>query len=190
MVKHYHPMKKPIFYILFLFQLIACKTDMAVAPTLVYQVPAEIEVYVDKFIEEAKIRGIDIKKENLLAEFFTVSQGDICGQCSQATNNPDKSQKKITIVKNTICWTSAKIQSRETLVFHELGHCWLGRMAHKDSFLPNGVAASIMSTRNDNPYSPCEYDITGNGDCDKTARRKYYIDELFDEKTSTPTWGK
>ncbi len=183
-------MKNPLLYILLTLQIIACKTDTAVAPTIMYQVPKEIEVYVDKFIEEAKIRGLEIKKENLLAEFGTASQGDACGQCLQATNNPDKAQKKITIVKNSICWTSAKELNRETLIFHELGHCWLGRIAHKDNLLPNGAVASIMTTRNDNPYSPCEYDITGNGDCDKTARRKYYIDELFDEKTPTPTWAK
>jgi Putative phage metallopeptidase len=183
-------MKKIILYILLICQIVSCKTDIEVAPTLVYQVPQEVESYVDKFIEEAKMRGLEFKKQNLILEFSTTLPQDVCGQCSQVLENPTKYQRKIKIANNSRCWTSAKVQSRETLIFHELGHCLLGRIKHKDDYLPNGAPTSIMNSQNENPYSPCDYDISGNGDCDKTYRRKYYIDELFDEKTPVPIWGK
>jgi hypothetical protein len=182
-------MKNPLLYILLVCQIIACKTDVAVAPTI-YQVSKEIEVYVDKFIEEAKIRGREFKKENLLAEFGTIDKVGVCGQCSQANANADKFQKKITIVKNNNCWTTASEESKEALIFHELGHCWLGRIPHNDNVFPNGSPVSIMNSSNENPYGICQYDISNNGECDKRPRRKYYIDELFDEKTALPVWGK
>ena len=176
-------MKKCLLVFCFLWQVLACKKDTNLSANLVYQVPTEAEVYVNKFIEEASLRGFTFKKENLIVEFTTNAQNDICGQCSQAAKNADKSQKKITLVKDKSCWTNATEQTKEALVFHELGHCWLGRVSHKDSVFPNDAPVSIMNSRNDGPYSVCVYDISGNGDCNKLARRKYYIDELFNEKT-------
>lgn len=182
-------MKKYLIFLCLTFQFLACKKD-STKPSIIYQVPEEIEVYINSFIDEANNRGFSFKKENLIVEFTTVAQNDICGLCSQAQKNPAQSQRKITITKNESCWKNATEQTKEALVFHELGHCWLGRLTHKDDLLPNGSPASMMSSRNDSPYSVCVYDIGGNGDCNKLLRRKYYIDELFNEKTEVPSWAK
>ena len=174
-------MKKylPIFFIIIFF---ACKQP---AEPTVYQVDKNLEIYLDKFLEEAKIRGVNITTENLILKFGTTTE-QICGRCVKAKND---GQRTVTIIDNLNCWQQAPYENREALVFHELAHCLLGRI-HRDDFLPNGIEASIMNSRGNGFYEPCIYDITGNNKCNKTGRRTYYIDELFNEKTNIPDWGK
>ncbi len=82
-------------------------------------------------------------------------------------------------------------EAREELVFHELGHCLLGRTAHRTSRLPNGEYASVMNGKESGLYSSCVYDIGGaNNGCDDRYKRTYYLDELFDENTPAPDWAK
>jgi hypothetical protein len=78
---------------------------------------------------------------------------------------------------------------RKTRASMGLGHCLLNRMVHREDKLPNGDFASIMNRAEKGLYEVCVYDI-GGGDCDKTYRREYYINELFDETTPIPDWGK
>lgn len=174
-------MKKyiPLFFIIISF---SCKES--VEPT-VYQVDKGLQVYLDKFMEEAKKRGINVTSENLILKFGSTTE-QICGRCVKAKN---EGQRTVTIIDNLTCWQQAPYENREALVFHELGHCLLGRV-HRDDLLPNGIESSIMNSKGNGFYEPCVYDITGNGSCDKTYRRSYYIDELFDEKTIVPVWGK
>jgi hypothetical protein len=56
------------------------------------------------------------------------------------------------------------------VVFHELGHCYLGR-GHSEETHPNGVCKSIMRS--------------GNGGCFdnyNSTTREAYLDELFSGK--------
>jgi hypothetical protein len=46
-----------------------------------------------------------------------------------------------------------------------------------------------MNPDNVETYSTCRYPLGGDV-CDKRSRRQYYIDELFNENTPTPVWGK
>jgi hypothetical protein len=180
---------KNLIKITLLLSLLACEKTSA---PLVYQADPAIEVYIDRFIEEAAIRGITIKKENLIAEFTSERTNEVCGQCLTATKNIDKNQRKITISNGAICWSAAPTENREALVFHELGHCLLGR-SHRNDLFANNAPASIMFVNNVGPYQPCQYSLGGNSngsDCNFTSRRKYYIDELFNEKTPSPTWAK
>ena len=171
-------------YLPFLFIIISFSCKQSVEPT-VYQVDKGLEVYLSKFTEEANQRGINITTENLILKFGTTTE-QICGRCVKAKND---GQRTVTIIDNLNCWQQAPYENREALVFHELAHCLLGRI-HRDDFLPNGIEASIMNSRGNGFYEPCIYDITGNNKCNKTGRRTYYIDELFNEKTNIPDWGK
>lgn len=171
-------------YLPFFFIIISFACQQSVEPT-VYQIDKGLEVYLDKFMEEAKKRRINITTENLILKFGTTSE-QICGRCVKVKND---GQRTVTIIDNLNCWQQAPYENREALVFHELAHCLLGRM-HRDDFLPKGIEASIMNSKGNGFYEPCIYDITGNNNCDKTGRRSYYIDELFDDKTSVPDWGK
>jgi hypothetical protein len=159
---------------------------------LLYQVDPTIEVYINKFVEEAALRGITIKKENLIAEFTAERTNEVCGQCLTSKKNIEKNQRKITINNSSLCWGTAPNENKEALVFHELGHCLLNR-PHKDDLFANSAPASIMFSNNVGPYQPCQYSLGGsnNGaDCNFTARRKYYIDELFNPNTPAPAWAK
>jgi hypothetical protein len=170
-----------------IFMLIFACQKQSVVPAI-YKVDKDLEVYVKSFIDEAKKRGIEIKAENLIME-FGVASSEICGQFTQAASN---GQRTIVIRNESSCWKNAPNENREALVFHELGHGLLGRL-HRDDLLLNGAVASIMNSQSSGAYEPCGYDISGDNNgsnCNKTSRRSYYIDELFDAKTAIPPWGK
>ncbi|MEP7320203.1 MAG: hypothetical protein ABI921_15710 [Panacibacter sp.] len=94
-------------------------------------------------------------------------------------------QKIISINPRIKCWQNSL--QLETLIFHEMGHCMLGR-EHDTNLMPRGYAKSIMYPNDITLYSPCVYPI---GDsCNQLYRRAYYVDELFDTSTPLPDWGK
>ena len=166
----------------------SCQKEEVSTPPI-YKIDPAVSIYVDRFVLEAKSRGIDVKLENLIIEFKAAKLLENCGECLLTPGDLTK-QRKITInTGDDFCWKNESDASREALLFHELGHCLLSRIAHKDNLLPNGSPASIMNTLNDGPYSVCLYQI-GTDACDKRARRAYYLDELFEPKTPTPSWGK
>lgn len=182
-------MKKPRLTALFLWGsllliLSACRQKEQLP---VYQVPAEVEPYVQAFLSEARTRGKDIKITNLIVVFAERDTTGLCGVCRQVVGDPVH-QKRISIYRD--CWTGATDQARETLVFHELGHCVLDRLSHKNNRLPNGDFASLMNTSETGVYERCIYDLDGQATCDKRFKRSYYIDELFDENTPVPDWAK
>lgn len=170
---------------LFILLIFAFSCEESEPKPTIYSIDDELLPYLETFLAEANSRGVQFEAENLIMEFGTASE-ELCGQ---STNPKNGRQRKITIVKNSFCWLDAPAQSREALVFHELGHCLLVR-DHLEDKLPNGATASIMHSENDGPYSPCIYDLGGNNNCDKTPRRSYYIDELFDPSTPIPDWGE
>jgi hypothetical protein len=174
-------MKKLLILSLLIFVL-SCQKQ-SIEPT-VYQIDKDLQPYLTTFTEEAKKRGIEIKPENLIMKFDS-SSASLCGKY---TKQPLDGQRIIIIKKDFLCWKGFSNQNKEALVFHELGHCFLDRV-HRDDLLPNGADASLMNSNSFGPYQPCIYAIDNN-DCDRTSRRNYYIDELFNEKTSVPSWAK
>ena len=76
----------------------------------------------------------------------------------------------------------------EVLIFHELGHCVLGRL-HQNDYLPNGDPKSLMIQNELDQYA-CVYDLSGDNDCNNLFKREYYLDELFDPTTPTPDWAQ
>lgn len=149
---------------------------------LKYSIDNELMPYLETFLTEASNRGLSLEVENLIMEFGQPG-AEICGEYQLSSAG----QRRIIIAKNAACWLDAPTQNREALVFHELGHCLLQR-THRDDKFNSGDPASIMHSQNDGPYSPCIYDIGGDNDCNKTSRRGYYIDELFDPMTAVPDW--
>lgn len=168
--------------IVLLALVLSCDESRLVPTT--YRIDNELLPYVEVFFAEAISRGVEVRKENLILEFGAATD-EICGQCYDPKNG---GQRTIIILHNASCWQDASTQNREALVFHELGHCLLGRN-HRDDKLPNDAPASIMHSQNSGPYSPCIYDLGGDDSCNKTGRRNYYIDELFDPITPIPDWA-
>lgn len=158
------------------------------APEPVYQVPAEVAPYVERFTAEARLRGKEIAIRNLIVTFGPTRDDDVCGTCLPGSRDPD-GQVRIVLSNVPYCWKELSAEAREELVFHELGHCVLGRLTHRTDRLPNGDYASLMHGSSTGLYDVCVYDIGGD-DCDKRYRRRYYLDELFDENTPPPDWAK
>ncbi|MBK8444937.1 MAG: hypothetical protein IPL35_16680 [Sphingobacteriales bacterium] len=149
----------------------SCKKDHE----KVYEVPAIIQPYVDDFKAEAAARGINLVVDDLIVEFREnlESQGnEAAGLCHFGTKNSSPFVELDTTSNN---WT-AGANSRELLVFHELGHCLLNRQ-HKEDLLPNGQYASLMKAGGDILYADFS-----------NYKRDYYLDELFHENTPTPDW--
>ena len=159
------------------------------APEPVYQVPGEVEPYIQQFITEARLRGKEMAITNLVVTFGPTVSSDVCGACLPGSADPN-GQVRIVLSNDPYCWQELTPEDREELVFHELGHCVLGRIAHRNDRLPNGDYASLMNGIGTGLYTRCVYDIGGGNDCDRRYRRQYYLDELFDENMPPPDWGK
>jgi hypothetical protein len=160
------------YYLLFLISALififnGCKQNSDPAPT-----PAEIQddfkIYVDRFITEGSLRG---KKVDLSG--YKVSYGDTlkyyCGYSSY--------DKKQVIIKSD-CWKNVSDLDKEILMFHELGHAYLGRI-HNNVLLDNGDYKTMMFNGN-------QFGLYSENTPEK---RKYYLDELFNSSTISPTWA-
>ncbi|MFD2935864.1 hypothetical protein [Spirosoma flavum] len=169
--------------LLILTGLTGCQSSSQPEP-IQYSVPAEAEPYVQSFRDEAKKHNSTVSTANLVVTYGATQSEDVCGQCLlQSGKTPH-----ITLSTDSFCWQQASQYERECLVFHELGHCLLGR-THKTDKFPNGAFVSLMNPDNVSVYATCRYPIGGDV-CDKRTRRDYYIDELFVASTPTPDWGK
>ena len=149
----------------------------------IYSVPWEFEPIVKRFITEAKARGKNISIDNLIIKLDASVASIYCANSNVITSQNDV--QKIILINPQMCWQNDT--QLEALIFHELGHCILGRQ-HDNSLMPKGDPKSIMYPDNITLYSPCVYSI-GNP-CDLTYRRPYYIDELFNPGTAVPDWAK
>jgi len=176
-------MRSVLVLIACLLTAVACqKNDPSPPPR--YEVDASLEPYVRRFVEEARTRGKAVEATNLVVRFDTLFTTEVCGECRFAPGEPPT----VRLNPKGFCWKTATEEAREGLVFHELGHCLLKRL-HKNALLPNGLYASLMNAEDTGVYAPCVYPIGGDV-CDKRPRRPYYLDELFDEKTPVPGWGR
>lgn len=153
-----------------------------------YKVDSDLKPYLNKFLEEAKLKGKTFDTTNLIMKFGKATL-ETCGECMIA--NKGKGQRTIIIdTTERLCWKGSVSQNRESLVFHELGHCLLNR-SHRNDLLPvlnKDAPASIMNVTPLGLYEPCVYQLGDPKDCDKRYRRVYYISELFDSKTPIPNW--
>lgn len=169
-------------YFIFLYvTVMGCSHDQGFQP--VYQVPGEFQETIQDFINEADARGYDINITNLIIRLDDKMELPKCGACNSLSQN--RNVQKIITINASFCWVND--QEMEALIFHELGHCILGR-EHTTDLLPNGDPKSLMTPHEIDHYTPCIYQI-GNEDCDKTFKRDYYVAELFDETTPVPVWG-
>ena len=157
------------------------KEDM---PETVYEVPQEFESIVEQFRLEALSRDYPIETNNLIIEYDSSMESTICGSCNSTSK--DLSVQKIISINPNACWINS--YQKEALIFHELGHCWLGRL-HEEAVLTNGDPKSMMVANNISVYSPCVYSFGDIDDCNFVFKRAYYLDELFDPDVSAPEWA-
>lgn len=160
----------------------ACQKGNDFAP--VYNVPAEFEPYVQSFISEANAHGKTITINNLIIQYDSTLPDNFCAK-SNVISSENNVQKIISVNPRLKCWQNSL--QLETLIYHEMGHCILGRQ-HDNTLMPKGYAKSIMYPDDITLYSPCVYPIDDS--CNQLYRRTYYVSELFDPSTALPDWGK
>jgi hypothetical protein len=129
-------------------------------------VEPQLKPYVDSFIEEAAARGVSIDASQLTISFGT---HDGAAYAVRSTNT-------IVVDSTSYDWVSGL---REQLVYHELGHLYLGR-EHDDDMIGN-YPKSIMAGVED-PWDEGRQR-------QRLGMRKYYIDELFNPDTKRPDWS-
>jgi hypothetical protein len=150
----------------------------------VYDVPEEYQPFIDAFVREASNRGYALTIDNLIIDFDPTIEAPHCAQCNSSSMDKEV-QKIISINPNMTCWFTD--EEREALIFHELGHCVLGRL-HDNELLPNGDLKSVMNEIDLSVYSSCIYPVDDQP-CSNTFKRPYYLDELFNENAPVPDWG-
>lgn len=165
--------------------LAGCSNEDALDPT--FEVPEALRFYVDAFYLEASKRGVNLEQDNLLVRYGALSEEALCGHCN-STNVFNSLQKIVTISneRNLQCWNNK--ETLEALIFHELGHCLLGR-DHNNLLLPNGDPVSLMIQNSINQYTSCVYQFGDDDSCNFTFKRDYYLDELFNPQTPAPEWA-
>lgn len=177
-----------IFRLLFFISIVSiitatCSEDDDIIP--VYDVPEEYQSIVEKFVEEAALRGFDLTIDNLIIYDDPDMKVNLCGSCN--SNELNTNIQKIVKINQRYCWINQ--EQKEGLIFHEFGHCILGRL-HTSELLPNGDFKSLMAPNEFRVYSPCVYLFDNSPDvCNNVFKRDYYIDELFDATTPAPDWS-
>ena len=122
----------------------------------------EFQYYFDRFEQAAAERGLNLDIEDLTAHITIISEQNVAGVCETAQNG-DR-----TIRVDDQFWYASDEWGREFVIFHELGHCVLGR-GHTDDADAQGNCQSIMQS--------------GLSDCNmpyNASTREAYLDELFD----------
>lgn len=165
-------MKKLI--LIFFVIIVSCKTDEI--GTKPVEVPASFQPYLDRFLADAKARGVDINlaKKGIIVKYSSLESRDAAGLCTY------KSPNEITI--DPTSWLNSTESYKEFLIYHELGHCVLNRR-HRNDVLPNGEWTSIMRGSPETPGRTWTTNFNG-------FRKNYYLDELFNDATATPAFAK
>ncbi len=176
-------MKKILYFFIALLFCVACKENEDIVT--VYEIDPSFELQVNRFYDEAAARGIILSKDNLIVRFGDPGESFLCGSCNTIDTRSNR-QKIVTINDQNVCWSNTP--DKEALIFHELGHCLLGRRHFNDKF-PNGDPKSIMVENSIRLYSPCTYAIGDLSKCNQTHKREYYVNEMFDQSTPTPYWS-
>ncbi|MEM6632379.1 MAG: hypothetical protein AAF694_22090 [Bacteroidota bacterium] len=156
--------------------LAACQPD-EILPLEVREpsIDAEVQVYVDRFVEEANKRGVNVDVSDLgisvREHIHPVRAAGACHYFSESEH------PHIYIDTTSLNWQHSEY-TREMLVFHELGHCLLDR-DHRVDLLENGNYASLMRSDKGVLF----------GTRLNAYKRAYYLDELFNENQGPPGWS-
>ncbi len=152
-----------------LITLVACGKDTEIQLNKEYQgVDVELWSYFEKFEKEAAERGvkIDLAVAGITGTIEKIHAHGTVGLCNHRLDQPNH------VIIDLNFWASASDNSKEMIIFHELGHCYLER-SHNDNKKSDGTCASIMRS--------------GRGGCIdfyNKANKAAYLDELYTAEES------
>lgn len=129
-------------------------------------VEEELWEYYERFEAEAAERGysINLRASNVTGEIAALDGDGVAGQCTYQSHLPNH----VTI--DLEFWSDASDRAKEFVIFHELGHCELGR-DHREAATNTGTCISIMRSG-----------LEGCRDNYNALTRETYLDELFDPR--------
>lgn len=131
------------------------------AITIDSTVQTELSPYFSSFASEALKRGVTVDVSQIGGKITNIAAEGVAGQCQHSASQGHQ------ILIDPAYWSTASSLAREYVVFHELGHCALGR-AHRNDSNANGTCASIMQSGS----AGCKMVYT-------SQTRSAYLDELF-----------
>ena len=127
-------------------------------------IETELQIHFDTFLNEAEAHDLNISLDqiDIGAYVENIEKGGTLGQCKSYSDGSKQ------IVIDQPFWDNANDLEREYVVFHELGHCLLGR-DHDDTKDVSGNCMSIMQS--------------GDGGCNgiySLQNRNSLLNELFE----------
>lgn len=161
---------KRIYILLFALSLLVALTTSCKKDPYINVIPNEVLGEVNSFIIEGNARGVNVELGGLKIVLLNYAPNGNAGEYHHTTH---------TIYLDTTS-NSYKFspETKEFLIFHELGHAVLKR-PHLDDLTPNNLyQKSIMHTTLTAQWSP-----------PLQSHRAYYLDEIFNPNTPTPAWG-
>ena len=148
--------KSSSWWYIVLLCIVSCQDESAME----FAVSPEFSGIVDRFKVEAEHRNVIVDLQGLGINFGILDQSAI-GRCLTYQSG----RREIVIEKSY--WRRTTDIEKELLLFHELGHCILGR-SHDDSTTSLGACKSLMTSGKNNCTLDYSYDT-----------RTAYLDELF-----------
>jgi hypothetical protein len=130
----------------------------------------DLWLYANRFFDEAETRNIHLDKSTLSIRF--VDKREIIPYAGYGESNPPR------VRIATQYWYGYTEVQKEILMFHELGHAMLARQ-HTNEMLSDCIHYKSMMLAGN------QFVVYDRLDDEK---REYYIDELFDPSTKSPSW--
>ncbi len=136
-------------------------SKMDVTTTQSFTIQSELLPYFQSFAVEGLKRGVTVDISQVGGALTDIADAKVAGQCqySSATGHH--------VLIDLPYWITSTTLKREFVVFHELGHCLLGR-THLNDANADGTCVSMMNS--------------GDGGCRSIysqQNRSSYLDELF-----------
>lgn len=146
---------------------ITCTQEYVEPPPPLFNglVDARLIPYFQAFEEQAALRGIvvDLAVASITGDISNIQEDDVAGTCSYRSHAPNE------VMIDLEYWNKSSTLRREMVVFHELGHCYLGR-GHLETAFSNGVCTTLMNSGTSGCF--VAYSSTN---------RDYYLNELFEK---------
>ncbi|MFD2203426.1 hypothetical protein [Shivajiella indica] len=173
-MKHY---SKIILASLLFLGILGCETNEDPNPTPQQEDFPDLQIFLDKFEDEAKLRGFNFNFSGLDITYVDeIRFSEIEIYCGYGyIRHPQTGRRTVLISKSTNCdWANKTDIQRENLFFHEIGHAFLN-LPHDNASKCDGRPLSLMANEFDNfnIYKENEPEL-----------REYYLDELFDRLTA------
>ncbi len=153
--------------------IISCESTDDPDPTPVHEEFPDLQMFVDRFAEEAQLRGYTFDFSNLDVAYISQipNDGQIINCGRGFISHPQTGKRTVEISRASNCdWANRSDIERENLFFHEMGHALLN-LPHDNALKCDGKPLSMMTDMFSN------FDVYKEGE---EELRTYYIDELFD----------